>query len=331
MAWSGCSECATVAPVMDFPFLNERQVEELIDLGTLLCELEVGFGQLSAGEVNAPDRNEIAMPREAFLLGMPGHRAGSSMTMKIVTVFEENLEQGLPSHLAVICQFDAATGACRAFIDGTYITAVRTSASAAVSTSLLARTDARVLTILGAGVQGERHLRTFPLVRDFEDIRIGSLHLADAERLAATDPRARAIEDFEASVRGSDVVALSSHAAAPIIDPAWVRPGTHVTSVGYKPPNGELPAGLLDVATLFVETREATFEPPPVGCAELQGVNPATSVELGEVVNGTRPGRSSEGEITVYKAMGHVIEDIVAADIAYRAAVERGVGPRLQM
>jgi ornithine cyclodeaminase/alanine dehydrogenase-like protein (mu-crystallin family) len=82
---------------------------------------------------------------------------------------------------------------------------------------------------------------------------------------------------------------------------------------------------------LFVETRDATFEPPPVGCAELQGVDPATSVELGEVVNGTRPGRSSGAEITVYKAMGHVIEDIVAADIAYRTAVERGVGQCLQM
>lgn len=316
---------------MELLFLNEQEVEELIDLGTLLRELEVGFGQLSAGEVNAPDRNQIAMPREAFLLGMPGHRAGSPMTVKIVTVFEENLGRGLPSHLAVICQFEAATGACRAFIDGTYITAVRTSASAAVSTGLLARTDARVLTILGAGVQGEQHLRTFPLVRAFEEIRIGSLHLTDAERLAAMDPRARAIEDFEASVRESDVVALSSHAAAPIIDPAWVRPGTHVTSVGYKPPSGELPAGLLDVARLFVETREATFEPPPVGCAELQGVDPATSIELGEVVNGTRPGRSSEAEITVYKAMGHVIEDIVAADIAYRTAVERGVGQRLRM
>lgn len=317
---------------MDVLFLNERQVEELLDLRTLLRELEAGFGQLSAGEVNAPERNEIVMPHEAFLLGMPGHRPGSPMTVKVVTVFEENLDgRGLPSHLAIICQFDPETGACRAFLDGTYITSVRTSASAAVSTNLLARSNARVLTILGAGVQGEQHLRTFPLVREFEEIRIGSLHLADAERLAATHERAVAIEDFEASVRESDVVALSSHAGEPIIDPAWVRSGTHVSSVGYKPPRGELPPALLDVATLFVETREATFEPPPVGCAELHGVDPQRGTELGEVVNGTRPGRTSDEEITVYKAMGHVIEDIVAADIAYRAAVETGVGRLLAM
>src|SRR3954452_18837761 len=316
---------------MDILFLNARQVEELIDLRELLSDLEAGFAQLSAGTVNAPERNEIAMPREAFLLGMPGHREGSPMTVKVVTVFEENLERALPSHLAVICQFDPETGACRGFLDGTYITAVRTAASAAVSTRLLARPDARVLTILGAGVQGEQHLRTFPLVRDFAEIRIGSLYLADAERLAATHPRATAVVDFEAAVRDSDVLALSSHAAEPIIDPAWVRPGTHVSSVGYCPPRGELPPGLLERASLFVETREATFEPPPVGCAELQAIAPERGTELGEVVSGARPGRQRADEITVYKAMGHVIEDIVAAALAHRTALARGVGQMLAM
>src|SRR5918992_2912001 len=317
---------------MDVLFLSQRDVEELIDVGTLLGELEAGFGQLSAGAVSAPDRNELAMPAEAFLLGMPGHRAGSDMTVKVVTVFEQNLTRatGLPSHLAVICMFDAETGACRAFIDGTHITAIRTSASAAVSARLLARADARVLTILGAGVQGEQHLRSFPLVRDFEEIRIGSLYREDAERLAATDPRGRAIEDFEAAVRGSDVVALSSHAGDPIIRADWVRPGTHVSSVGYKPPSGELPRALAASSSLFVETRIA-FEPTPVGCAELQGLDPERATELGEVVNGTRPGRRSADEITVYKARGHVIEDMVAADLAVRTARERGAGQILQM
>jgi len=318
---------------MEVLFLNQREVEELIDLGDLLDALEAGFGELSAGRVNAPARNEIAMPDEAFLLGMPGHREGSPMTVKIVTVFEENLANGsgLPSHLAVIGHFDPETGACRAFMDGTYITAVRTAASAAVSARLLALPDARVLTILGAGVQGEQHLRTFPLVRDFEEIRIGSLHRSDAERLADMHPRAQAIDDFEAAVRDSDVVALSSHAGEPIIDASWVRPGTHVSSVGYKPPNGELPRDLLDAGTLFVETREATFEPPPVGCAELHGLDPARGTELGEIVNGSRAGRTRPDEITVYKAMGHVIEDIAAADLAYQAAVERGAGVRLSL
>jgi ornithine cyclodeaminase/thiomorpholine-carboxylate dehydrogenase len=98
-------------------------VEALLDLPDLLDGLEDGFRQLTLGEVNAPERNEIPMPAEAFLLSMPAHRAGSEMMVKIVTVFEPNLERGLPSHFAVINAFDAETGACTAVIDGTYITA----------------------------------------------------------------------------------------------------------------------------------------------------------------------------------------------------------------
>jgi ornithine cyclodeaminase/thiomorpholine-carboxylate dehydrogenase len=310
---------------MDVLLLNGQEVEELIDLDQLLTELEHGFAQLSAGAVNAPERNIIDMPGEAFLLSMPGHRSGSEMAVKIVTVFEDNLDLGLPSHLAVISLFDPVTGGCRSFMDGTYITAIRTSASAAVSVRLLARAEAKTLTILGAGVQGRHHLKTLPLVRDFEEIFVGSLRFEDAERLAEHDERASAIEDFEAAVRASDVVALCSHAGEPIVHSEWIPPGTHVSSVGYKPPSGELPPDLLGRGSLFVETRLA-FEPTPVGCAELQGMNPDDATELGEVVRGERPGRRDREEITVYKAMGHVIEDIVAAEIAYRAAKERGIG-----
>lgn len=316
---------------MDVLFLSERQVRELLDLNALLDGLQAGFGQLTEGDVNAPGRNEVARPHESFLLGMPGHREGTDMTVKVVTVFERNLERGLPSHLAIIARFDPDTGACTAFMDGTYITAVRTSASAAVSTRLLARPDAGTLTIIGAGVQGEHHLATFPLVRDFDTIHIASLHFEDAERLARRHPAATAVRDVERAVRESDVVALATHAGAPVIEPAWVRPGTHVSSVGYRPPDGELPRRLAREHSLFVETREATFEPTPVGCAELQGLDPAHSTELGEVVLGRRPGRRRDDEITVYKAMGHVIEDIVAADLAYAAAVEAGAGTSLSL
>ena len=115
----------------------------------------------------------------------------------------------------------------------------------------------------------------------------------------------------------------------PSIRAEWIRPGTHVSSVGYKPPSGELPRELLGAARLFVETRTASA-PTPVGCAELQGLDPSASTELGEVVQSTRPGRHDAEEITVYKAMGHVIEDMIAAEIAVRTARERGVGQTLR-
>ena len=304
---------------MDVLILNRTEVEALLDPHALLTALRDGFTALSRGEVNAPHRNELPMPGGAFLLGMPGRLREGHMTVKVVTVYESNRE--LPTHLATIGLYDPATGACRAFMDGTYITAIRTSAAAAVAADQLAREDARTLAIIGAGVQGEHHLKTFPLVRDFDEIRISSLIGDDAHRLAALHPRAHAVDDPETAVRGADVVALATHAAQPVIAPEWIVPGTHVSSVGYHPPDGELPRALLDKATLFVETLEA-FEPPPVGCAELQG-------RTGAHVLGDGRGRTSADEITVYKAMGHVMEDIVAAELVYARATESGHGTTL--
>jgi alanine dehydrogenase len=310
--------------------LGEADVRELLDLSELIDELSDGFRALSAGEINAAPRNELSMPGESLLLSMPGVRPGGHMTVKVVTVYEGNHSAGLPSHLATINLYDSDTGVCIAMMDATYITAIRTSAAAAVSARLLARDDARVLTVLGAGVQGLNHLRAFPLVRDFEEVRIGSRHPEDARALAERHPNAHAVEDFEAAVRSSDVVALTTHAAEPVIEPHWVQPGTHVSSVGYKPPRGELPPALARDGSLFVETRLA-FEPPPVGCGELAGLDRDAAAELGEVVAGARTGRRDASEITVYKAMGHVVEDIVAADIVYGRAVRSGAGRTIEL
>jgi alanine dehydrogenase len=304
---------------MDVLILNRAEVEDLLDLDALLDALRDGFRALTAGEVTAPGRNELTMPDEAFLLGMPGRLRDGAMTVKVVTVFESHD----PSHLATIGLYDPHSGACRAFMDGTYITAIRTSAAAAVATDLLAHADARVLTIIGGGVQGEQHLRSFPRVRDFDEIRVSSLYRSDAERVAALHPRAHVVDDPEAAVRGADVVALATHAAQPVIDPGWIAPGAHVSSVGYRPPDGELPRVLAREHRLFVETREA-FAPTPVGCAELDGIDPQDATELGEILLGRAPGRVHRQEITVYKAMGHVVEDIVAAQLVYAAAGGRG-------
>jgi ornithine cyclodeaminase/thiomorpholine-carboxylate dehydrogenase len=310
---------------MDVLVLSRAEVERLLDPVSLLGGLREGFRDLSAGAVAAPERNELAMPDEAFLLGMPGHRAGGQMTVKVVTVFERNLARGLPSHLATIGLYDPETGACTALLDGTAITALRTSAAAVLSADLLARPDARVAAVIGAGVQGEQHVRLLPLVRDFAEIRLASLVHADAEALAARHPRARAVRGVRDAVRGADVVALATHAAEPVIEAGWVAPGAHVTSVGYRPPRGELPPDLLERGRVFVEARLA-YAPPPAGCAELQGRDPAEATELGELLLAPGRGRADDREITVYKAMGHVMEDLVAAELVLAAARREHAG-----
>jgi ornithine cyclodeaminase/alanine dehydrogenase-like protein (mu-crystallin family) len=304
--------------------LDQAAVGCLIDAQELLDELADGFRSLSAGDVVAPTRIEVAVDA-GFSLSMPAYRPGGHIGVKIVNVFDGNESLGLPSHLALIALFDAQTGECVAVMDGTEITALRTAGAAALSARLLAREDARVLTIIGAGVQGRAHLETLPLVRDIEEIRVSSLRLDDAERLAARDRRAVAVasDGVEAAVRTSDVVCLCTHSGEAVIVADWVRAGTHVTSVGYREPQGELPRKLLDRGRLFVESRLA-FEPAPTGCYELQGVDPATGTELGEILNGRRPGRVSSEELTIYKAMGHAIEDLVAAELALRTAVREG-------
>jgi len=256
---------------------------------------------------------------------MPAWRPGMQLTVKIVNVFDGNLLINLPNHLALINLFDPNTGATSCIMDGTYVTAVRTAAAAALSVRLLSRAGSRIATVIGAGVQGRQHLRVLPLVRNFERINICSLRFEEAQKLAAQSKIARATLDPEKAVRESDVVCLATHSPEPVIDCAWVRAGSHVTSVGFHPPNGELPKDLARTHRLFVETLDA-FHPPPVGCSELADLDISVGTTLGAVALGRKPGRLSDDEITVYKAMGVAMEDMVAANLAFQRAKREGGG-----
>jgi len=246
-------------------------------------------------------------------------------------VFPHNDAAGVPSHQALIALFDPATGSPLAVMDGTRITAIRTAGAAAVSTRHLARRDSRVLAIIGAGVQGHAHLEIFPRVRQFEEIRIASRSIDSARQLAAVNPQARAVESFEQAVRGADIIAMCTHSSTPVVKREWVAPGTHVTSVGYAAPHGELDRELAEAASLFVESRAAAFSPPPAGCMELAGIDPDKASEMGEVLLGKRPGRRSDDEITVYKSMGHAVEDLAAASLVYQEARARGAGSTVEL
>ena len=311
---------------LDVLVLSEQDVLAALDGRALLAALSGGFAAVARAEVQSPARPEITVPGKGFLLSMPSYREGGLIGVKQVSVFDGNLAHGLPNHLALITLYEPETGKPVCVMDGTHITGARTAGAAIVSVDLLARPDSRVATIVGAGVQGREHLALLPLVRDLETIHIASLHHEDASELAALDPRAVAVRDLADAVGRSDIVCLASHSAGPVIDAAWVPAGAHVTSVGYAPPVGELPRALAQApARLFVED-PCAFEPPPVGCSELAGLDPATATTLGEVIVGSAPGRGSRDEITVYKAMGVAIEDLVAAELAYRTALSRGLG-----
>ena len=310
---------------MDILMLNETEVQRLLDPDALLDALAEGFRALSSGLVDAPKRIGVSVPNTGFLLAMPAYQQSQAITVKLVSVFHGNTQLGIPTHQALICLFDPETGTPLSFMDGTAITALRTAGAAALSTRLLARTNTHVLAIVGAGVEGHAHLKMLPHVRPFSEIRVASRHFAHAEQLAATDARARAVETAEEAVRGADVVCLCTNTGEPVVRLDWLAPGMHVTSVGYAPPGGELDPTVIAQGRLFVETRLA-FEPPPVGCGELAGLDPSVGTELGEVLLGQRRGRQSEEELTVYKAMGHACEDLAAASLVYHCAKQVGAG-----
>ena len=305
--------------------LSEADVEKHLDPRELLTGLEDGFRGLELGEIQSPPRPKLSVAGKGFSLAMPAWRPGMQLTVKIVNVFDGNLSFGLPNHLALINLFDPETGATSCIMDGTYITGIRTAASAVLSARMLSRSESRIATVIGAGVQGREHVRLLPLIRDLERINVCSLRFEDAQKLAALSEIALATTDLEAAVRESDIVCLAAHSPTPVIKSDWVKVGTHVSSVGYYPPHGELPKDLATKYRLFVETLDA-FQPTPVGCGELAGLDPSTGTTLGAVALGRKPGRLTDAEITVYKAMGVAMEDMIAANLAYQRAKREGGG-----
>lgn len=311
-------------------YLSRHDVEALLDVDAMLDALRRAFLQLSRGEVSVPPRTAARAEAGGLLGVMPGYVKGVALEAKLVSVFPENHAAGLDSHQALIALFDDRTGTPLAMMDGSYITAIRTGGAAAVAAGALARSDARVLAILGAGVQGWSHLQTLPRVRDFAEIRIASRNPEHAKALAARHSKACVARTFEEAVTGADVVACCTDAREPVIRRAWLSAGTHVSSVGgtFGP---EVDAETVAASSVFVEWRGVVSNAPPAGAHELQGMDPEKVTEVGEVLGGARPGRRSPGEMTFYKSTGHAVEDAAAARLVYDIALEKKIGLELSL
>ena len=312
-----------MAPLL---LLNAEDVRHLIDLPTLFGALEGALRDLSAGKASVPPRT-VARAPEGFLGSMPGYLPGT-LEAKLVAVFPGNHVRGLPSHQALIALFDEETGAPLCVMDGTVITAARTGATAAVAARALAREGASSLAILGAGVQGRSHLEAFPRLFELDDIRVASRDPRHAETLADSHPRTRVVKSFEEAVRDADLVCSCTDADEPVIEHAWLAPGAHVSSVGV---GAEVDEATVRASSIFVEWRGAAENPPPTGSAELQGLDPTSIAEIGEVLAGAHPGRRSDTELTLYKSTGHAVEDAAAARQVFDRATAEGVGTTFEL
>jgi alanine dehydrogenase len=314
--------------VTSIRYLSTADVARLIEPRAVLAALAEGFKALSAGEVQAPSRPKVDVPHKGFALAMLAWMPDRHIALKTVNVFEGNHAHHLPSHMGLINLFDRETGAPLAIMDAALITGMRTAGGAILSVEALARKDAKIATVIGGGVQAREHVRLLATAPHLQEIRIVARRSDVGQSIADEVPQARVATDIEASVRDADIVCLTTSSATPVIEDAWIKEGTHVASVGFAPPGSEVPSALIGRARICVETRNA-FSPAPVGCAELAGRDPTSAVELGEVLAGTRPGRTGSSEVTLYKSMGNAMEDMVVANLVYETAIARGIGVEL--
>ena len=298
--------------------LGEGDVRELLDLDELAAALEAALTALSAGQASVPPR--VAARSETGILGaMPGFVIGVGLGAKLVSVFPQNHGTAIPTHQAVVLLFDERTGAATALIDGTHITAIRTAMCAGVAARAVAHAHG-VIAILGGGVQGHSHLTAFTHLFDLVDIRVASRNATNAAGVAGRHPAARVVDTFEEAVRGADIVCCCTDSPDTIVLDEWLGERAHVSSVGT---GHELDAATVARAEVFVESRIAV-EPFPAGSRELEGRDPTTITEIGEVFGGDA---TAVGEgVTVYKSMGHAVEDLAAASVVVRAARASGRG-----
>jgi len=319
--------------------LSRAEVERLIDPDRLREAVAKAMADLSAGKASMPARIAAIVPeRDALLAAMPAYLPSSgALTTKLVSLFPKNIDR--PTHQAVIVVFDAEYGTPLALLDGEAITAARTAAASALATDLLARRDSQVLAVIGTGVQARAHLRAVPRVREFREVRIAGRHgdkaMALLKEVREWLPRAelRMSTSFAQAEAGADVVCAATHSAEPVVRREWLSAGAHVTSVGYNTAGREVDGATFRDALVVVESRAATLAPPPAGSNDIamaiaEGAMTRDHVhaELGELVSGTRPGRTDRDQITLYKSVGVAVQDAAAAAMVLDAARSAGVG-----
>ncbi|MEZ5292476.1 MAG: ornithine cyclodeaminase family protein [Vicinamibacterales bacterium] len=323
-----------------FRLLTEQHVAALLPAADLVDAMEVALTRFSGGEVVQPVRTVLTVgPEKAYFGVMPAYvEQPPQLGAKLVTVFGQNLAKGLPSHLATILLLDPDTGGLLAIMDGRYITEARTAAVSAVSARHLSRPDSARLAILGTGVQARSHLEALASVRPLTDIRVWSPQATSRERFVAemsghVPGRLTAADSAEAAVREADIVVLVTSSPTPVVEDAWVAPGAHVISVGAcRPDQREMAPALVARGRVFVDSKAAALvEAGDVvqGIREGRFTDAHVAGELGHVVAGRLEGRQDAGQVTIFKSLGMAVEDVVAADLAYRRAVETGAGTEL--
>jgi len=318
--------------------LTERDVRAVLPMPDLIAAMEQALAAYSSGHVVQPVRSVLELgPERNFFGVMPAAiDEPAALGAKLVTVYHGNHRRGLPSHLACIALQDPASGEMIALMDGRYITEARTAAVSAVSVKYMALPDARVLAIIGSGVQARSHLEAIRHVRTLSEVRVWSPSAMHREKFALemTTPLLPVFPEESAAdaVHRAEIVVLATAASTPVIESADINPGTHIAAVGAcRADQREMPSDLVARARVVVDSRAgARKEAGDLIIPIAEGAIRESHIagELGEVVLEQVAGRLGHTDVTVFKSLGMAVEDIVAARLVLRRAREARIGQR---
>ncbi len=327
--------------------LTRHEVESLLAMPDAIGAVEEGFRQLAAGAVEMPQRlatqiashNGIHLSMPAFVGGDPATGDPGTLTIKIVTVYNDNREKfDLPTIHAVLLLHDARTGKPLALMDAEHLTAMRTGAVSGVATRFLARPEAGVVTLFGAGVQAGPQLLAMAAVRPIRQVYVVALGDSKSfvERMAsALGVPVEATSDVRAAVTAADIICTATNSPAPLFDGSWLRPGTHINAIGaYTRTTRELDTETVRRSRVIVDRRQAAqAEAGEIAIPTQEGAIGPDHVagELAEIVTGAVAGRRSADEITLFKSVGLALQDAMAAALVYGRAVEAGIGQAVEL
>ena len=293
-------------------YLDEDDVRRLLKWDELIPAMEAALAAFSRGRVLQPVRDILTIEEGKRYVAVMPAIAEEAMGAKLVSFYPGNAGTGVPTHHALIVLMRTDTGEPLAVMDGRLITEMRTAAVSAAATKHLAAPNARVLALLGSGVQAGAHLEALSQVRDFSQVRVWSRTPEHARRFAEAH---RAIPmEAEAAVRGADVIVTATAALAPILKGAWLKPGAHVNAVGAPRPTWRELDDDAMANTLLVDSRDAARKES----GDVILSKAAIFAEIGEIFTGDKavPATST----TVFKSLGIAVEDIAAAQLIYAAA-----------
>jgi alanine dehydrogenase len=330
---------------MRLRILSADDVRRAVTMAEAIEAVREAYVQLSTGQAVVPLRTPVRVEkRDAITLFMPAYLAGSdALAAKIVSVFPGNPAQGLPLIHAVVIVIDTETGRPTAIMDGTYLTALRTGAASGVATELLARPDARVAAIFGAGTQARTQLEAICTVRTIEQVwvydvapEMAAVYAEQMKKRGQPIPVDIAAADSAAqAVHNADIICTATTSTTPVFADADLKAGVHINGIGsYTPEMQEVPAETVARARVVVDARSASLaEAGDLIRPLLEGVISEANIhgEIGEVAAGKIPGRQSAEEVTFFKSVGVAVQDVAVAERILRQAAERGLGVEVDL